>query len=225
MVDELQRLECTVEAPSESCWMWLYDAEAESLKFASSGYEDVPEDRRPILLGRIRFPTQYGMTLEVNSIVRAIAGARFFAGRLGKDVVATRCRVVNRCFSADEGRLEKLMATLDRDVTVIDPREGEAALNNAFKDVRSPEDLERAAAEHFARKIRDKEDVPLVEDFPLVPEEETPDFQHLATALELRFIRAVEHWNGNTNLTLTSIILAAVEGRLIIGAEGSGTTN
>jgi hypothetical protein len=51
----------------------------------------------------------------------------------------------------------------------------------------------------------------MVEDFPLAPEEETPEFQHLATGLQFRFVRAVEHWRGNTHLTLTAIIVRTVE--------------
>jgi hypothetical protein len=51
----------------------------------------------------------------------------------------------------------------------------------------------------------------MVEDFPLDPEAETPDFQHLATTLRLRFARAVEHWRGNTHLTLAAIILRMVQ--------------
>ncbi len=51
----------------------------------------------------------------------------------------------------------------------------------------------------------------MVEDFPLAPEEETPEFQHLATTLQFRFVRAVEHWRGNTHLTLTAIIVRTVE--------------
>jgi hypothetical protein len=161
------------------------------------------------------------MTLETNSIERAIAGARFFARRLGVDVVATRCRLVNRCFAADEGQPNKLMATLDRDVTVIDPREAEAALSSEFKGGRSPKNAERAMVEFLNRKIENKEDVPLVEDFPLAPEEETPEFQHLATMLELRLIRAMEHWRGNTHLTLTSIIVRAVEQGMFAGPGSS----
>ena len=51
----------------------------------------------------------------------------------------------------------------------------------------------------------------MVEDFSLVPEEETADFQQLANTLQFRFIRAVEHWRGNTHLTLTAIILKTLE--------------
>ncbi len=211
VVRKLKKLECTVEAPPECCWQWFYHAEAASLQFAAGGYDDVPKDRRPIVLGRIRFPKVSSMTLETNSIERAIAGARFFAPRLGPDVVAMRCRVVNRCFAADEGQLDKLMATLDRDVTVIDPREAEAALRREVKGVRSPQNAERAAAEFLEKRLKSKEDVPMVEDFPLAPEEETPEFQHLANTLQFRFVRAVEHWRGNTHLTLTAIIVRTVE--------------
>jgi hypothetical protein len=52
-----------------------------------------------------------------------------------------RCRVVNRCFAADEGQPAELMRTLDQSVTVIDPREAEAAFSRDFKTVRTMEDL------------------------------------------------------------------------------------
>jgi hypothetical protein len=44
-----------------------------------------------------------------------------------------RVRVVNQCVAADEGPPDKLMATLDQDVTVIDPREAEAAIRREFQ--------------------------------------------------------------------------------------------
>lgn len=208
---KLRGLGCAVEVPHERAWQWLFDAEAASLRFAAGGYEDVPEDRRPIVLGRIRFPKPGGMTLQTNSIERAIAGARFFAPRLGPEVVALRVRVVNRCFAADEGALDKLVATLDQDVTVIDPREAEAALGREFEGVRSQRDAERAAEEFLERSTRSEDDVPMVEDLPLHPEEETPDFQDLATTLQFRFVRAFEHWRGNTHLTLAAIIRRTIE--------------
>lgn len=131
------------------------------------------------------------MTLETNSFERAIEGARFFGPRLGPEVTALRCRVVNRCFAADEGPPDTLMATLDHGVVVIDPRIGEAVAERILAGVRSMEDLERAAASSLAQRLASKQDVPMVEDFPLASGEETPDFQHLATTLRLRFARAV----------------------------------
>ena len=216
VVRGLRRLACMAEDPGEGCWQWLFHAEAASLRFGA-GYEDVPEERRPIILGRIRFPESGGMTLQTNSIPRAIEGARFLGPRLGPRVIATRLRLVNRCFAADEGAPDELMKGLDRDVTVIDPRWAEADLKEALVGARSTEDVERAAANLLERKLASGEEVPEVEDFPLAPEEETPDFRELATTLQFRLVRAVEHWRGNTHLTLAAIIrntvLKATPGR------------
>lgn len=108
VTESLRSLSCVVEVPDERCWQWHYDAEAASLPIAA-GYDAVPPERRPIVLGRIRFPKSGGMTMQTNSIDRAVAAARFFGPRLGTEVVAMRCRVVNRCFAADEGQPDELM--------------------------------------------------------------------------------------------------------------------
>jgi hypothetical protein len=210
VANKLRAMKCMLEVPPERCWQWLFQGEAAALRFPG-GYDAVPKEKRPILLGRIRFPKNDGMILQTNSIPRAIEGARFFGPRLGPEVIAMRCRVVNRCFAADEGKLDELMKTLDRDVTVIEPREAEAAVNREFAGVRTRQDAERAAAEFMERRLRSKEDVPLVEDFPLAPEEETPEFSELATTLQLRGVRALEHWQGNTHLTLAAIIVRTVK--------------
>jgi hypothetical protein len=108
--------------------------------------------------------------------------------------------VVNRLFSAEEGRIEGLMKLLDQNVTVVDPREAEAAFGRELKDARTKEDVERVAAESFDRRLKRKEDVPEIEDFPLAPEEETPEFTHLMITLQLRLIRAMEHWSSRVFL-------------------------
>ena len=89
-------------------------------------------------------------------------------------------------------KLEKKLRRDEARVVVVDPRIGEAAAERMFAGVRSIKDFERAAAASLEQQLESKEDVPMVEDFPLAPEEETPDFQHLATTLRLRFARAVE---------------------------------
>ncbi len=218
VIEKLRTLTCMVEVPHERCWQWLYDAEAASLRFAAGGYDDVPRERRPTVLGRIRFPRPGGMTLQTNSIERAIAAARFFSPRLGPDAVVMRLREVNRFFAADEGQPDALMALLDQDVSVIDPREAEAALRREFQGVRSPQDAERARAAFLERSV--KEDVPMVEDFPLAPEEETPDFRDLANTLQFRFVRAFEHWRGNTHLTLAAIIMRTVTENMRARSDG-----
>jgi len=114
--------------------------------------------------------------------------------------------VVNRCFAANEGDRSVLMKTLDKDVTVIDLRKAEEEFKRNFDGVRTVEDYNRAAHVSMERKLKNREDVPMVEDFPLAPEEETPEFRDLTITLQLRGIRALEHWNRNTHLTLAAII-------------------
>ena len=70
----LKGLACVVEAPAERCLHWLFEAEAAALPIGA-GYDAVPEERRPIVLGRIRFPANGGMTIQTNSANRAIAAA------------------------------------------------------------------------------------------------------------------------------------------------------
>jgi hypothetical protein len=151
------------------------------------------------------------MVLQTNSFSRTIEGAKFFGPRFGPEVIAIRCRVVNRYFAGDEGDLSVLTRTLDKDVTVIDPREAEEEFKRDFDGVRTAEDFNRAANVSMERKLKNREDVPMVEDFPLAHEEETPDFRDLTITLQLRSIRALEHWNGNTHLTLAAIIMRMVK--------------
>ena len=128
MTKKLRGLRCMLEVAAERCWQWLFHGEAASIRFPRGGYEDVPEERRPVILGRIRFPPGGGMTLETNSIPRAVAGARFFGARLGPHVKAVRCRVINRYFSSEDGRPESLLKMLDQDVTVLDPAKTERGM-------------------------------------------------------------------------------------------------
>jgi hypothetical protein len=79
---KLQSLRCMIEVPHEQCWQWQYKAEAASLRFPGS-YDDVPKEKRPIVLGWFRFPEDGRMVLQINSIARAIEGARFFGPHFG----------------------------------------------------------------------------------------------------------------------------------------------
>lgn len=79
----------------------------------------------------------------------------------------------------------------------------------ATPGTRTREEKERALAAHAAERRR--RDVPLVEDFPLCPEEETPELRDLKMTLQLRSMRAYEHWRGNTHLTLADVIYGLVE--------------
>jgi hypothetical protein len=167
---KLRRIACVQEVPTMDCWEWLFANETAGLRFPGT-YQDVPETMRPIILGRIRFPRATAMTLQTNSFPRALEGARFFGARLGNLAVALRIRVINRCFAADEGDIQNLASMLDRDVVVGDPREAELVVERLVQ--KAPSKAE--ALRRFIQGDFPGEDVPLVEDLPLYPEEETPD--------------------------------------------------
>jgi len=205
LMAKLQALDCMNVDPTRNFLEWLFDHEAASLRFPGT-FEDVPVSKRPIVLGRLQFPRKTAMTLQTNSFSRAIEGARFFGARLGPSAVALRVRLVNRCFAANEGGITELAKTLDQDVVVVDPREGEMVLERVFKTLKTKEGMLK-----FFKESQIGEDVPLVEDLQLNPEEETPAFDTLATMLNLRSIRAWEHWKGNTEVTLGSVIRKATE--------------
>ena len=140
-------------------------------------------------------------------------GGKFFGPLFGARVVARRARVINRFFEGTElaGGLEQLDRHLDQNVTVIDPRVAEQKMEQYLAGAKTPEEARSALERYYEDKRRERRDVPLVEDFPLAPEEETPDFMHLGMTLRLRGFRAYEHWNGNTNLILQDIIYRLAE--------------
>ncbi|WP_438040152.1 hypothetical protein [Sorangium sp. So ce128] len=208
----LSQLRCTREGHERGCWVWFYTAEAEALTFGRP-HAELPAEVHSVVIGTLRFPKKGGMIVEVRSFERAIAAARFFGPFLGSGAVLRRARVINRFFEGAEmqGDLEQLHRHLDQNITVIDPRVTEERMEQYLAGAKTPAEARRALDRYHEDRRRERHDVPLVEDFPLAPEEETPDFMHLAMTLQLRSIRAYEHWNGNTHLTLTEVIHKLVE--------------
>jgi hypothetical protein len=125
--------------------------------------------------------------------------------------VLARVRVINRWFKVEEAAngLDRLDKLLDANVVRIDPKEVEDALVKAMAGAKTRE--EKLAAFSAQTEKLSRKDVPLVEDFPLVPEEETPEFHDLTLTLRFRATRAFEHWKGNTGITLGDVIRRAVE--------------
>jgi hypothetical protein len=208
----LSQLRCMGEDREGGRWVWLYTAEAKPLTF-SRPYAELPAEVHPVVIGAFRFPKKRGMTLEVRSFDRAIAAAKFFGSIFGPRVVARRARVLNRWFDAKElvGGPEQLDRHLDQNVTEIDPRVTEEKMEQHLAGAKTQEEKRRALEQYYEDKRLERRDVPLVEDFPLAPEEETPDFMDLAMTLRLRSLRAYEHWNGNTKLILQDIIYRLAE--------------
>lgn len=191
------QLEC-MEERENGQWRWYFVAEAEDLELGAYSQERL-EDDEAVAIGFIRFPKKSTMIIEVRSVLRAIAAAKFFGPILGPKVVARRARIVNRYFDGSEltGNVAELDKHLDQNVTVVDPRVAEAKLDEYLAEAKTADQAKRAYERYYEERRQERRDVPLVEDFPLAPREETLDFKHLTITLELRMFRAHEHWNGN----------------------------
>ena len=163
-----------------------------------------------LILGHVSLHKKRGsetMRLECRSTKRILLGAHFFTKHIPNSV-PVNARVINRLFAHSEGSPEALLERLDQNVTVIDVeaniRRSEERWDAA--NIRTMADAERHAARDIEERIASRKDVPEVEDFPLAPEEETPDFYHLRTTFMLREMRAMRRWNGE-DVTLPEIIL------------------
>lgn len=190
-------LDC-MEERENGQWRWYFVAEAEDVKLGPYS-QDRLEDVESVVIGFVRFPKKSTMVIEVRSVLRAIAAAKFFGPILGPKVVARRARIVNRYFESNEspGNVAELDKHLDQNVTVVDPRVAEAKLDEYLAGAKTEAQAKRAYERYYEERRQERGDVPLVEDFPLAPREETPDFKHLTMMLQLRVFRAHEHWNGN----------------------------
>ncbi len=213
----LAALRCMAQEPGGRVWEWLYQYEAAAITFGVP-YAEVPDEVQPLIIGRVKFPDPKRLVIEVRSIQRAIEAAKFFGPILGDRVVLRRARLINRWFAGSEasGGLDRLDRLLDANVVVIDPAKTEAELDRLMAKFSTKRE-KRAAGEAY-HEARRREDVPLVEDFPLAPEEETPEFRDLNMTLMFRAIHAWEHWRGNKDLTLGDIIHRTIEDGFAKGA-------
>ena len=209
-------LRCVVEEPDARSWLWLYQDEATAITFAKP-YAEIAPEMHPIHIGRFRIPEKDRLVMELRSFERAIEATKFFAPLLGPKSVLRRARVINRWFEGHEAANgpEVLDRVLDQNVVVKDPSKAEEAFERAMAGTRT--EAEKVAAFDRYAQERRKQDVPLVEDFPLNPEEETPEFRDLTMTLRLRQCRAAEHWKGNP-ITLADYIHRIVKQGVASGA-------
>lgn len=186
----LKRLRCLQNAGGEMTW--LYEREAKALRFEPQRM--APPPGPPTVIGRFRFSAPTVLTLQLRSLPRARAAVPFFAPVLGAQVRLSRVRIVNRFFEHNEVSkgLSVLDAELDHNVTVCDA----PMMNGATNELQ----MTRAF------------DVPPVEDSP-VPWDDSHDFVFLRSALDLRVLRALEHFDGGSR-TLGQIELEDVQPRI-----------
>ena len=79
------RLDCMDYDETTDRWVWLYQDETKSLKFAKP-YKAIPIEKRPIVLGSIFSRVDHEMYIDVGSIDRAIKAITFFNRHLTRPV-------------------------------------------------------------------------------------------------------------------------------------------
>ena len=202
-VQRLRRLRCVEDDPkTRTMTIWL-DDEARALEL------DTPEPHveafgQRVILGTIRFPKKK-MVVQVRSVRRAIEIAKMLRPVLGERAGLVRVRIVNRLFAAEEltGELDELDQALDQNVTVVRWQDREREQEEALAGATTPEELERAYARY--QEQRRRRPVPLVEDFPHHPEDETEAMTDLTGKLSVRFMCALRRWNGE-DVTIVQVI-------------------
>jgi hypothetical protein len=199
----LRDLECVVPV-GDARWVWHYEDEAADIGL-SKRPDDLADVARPLILGDIRLAPKREVVVGVNSVDRAVGAARFFGPLFGPDVVLHRARILNRLVAATEVGLglDGIAGLLDEGAVETDPAEEYLGMVSAYARV-EPLGIDAAQLDRLLGE-RLRQDVPLVEDLPLEPEMETPDFLHLAMKLRMRGLRAFEHWKGNTGVRLADL--------------------
>jgi hypothetical protein len=202
-----QDLRCVRPDPARRRWVWLFEEEVQHLPFVVR-HQALPERVHPVVLGSLRFPDKRQLVLHTLSFDRAIYGVRFLAPRLARAAGLARARVLNRWVDdADPQDSDALDALLDHDATIIDPEAVARAIEAAVDKAGARGDPGKAL--EVMQAFDRLHDVPMVEDFPLYPEEETWDYADLAATLHLRSVRAARHWEGQTDVSLADIIREA----------------
>ncbi len=193
-----QKLRCMAFDREQERWCWHFDAEARHLKFQP--FPKMPEGGLTIL-GAFRIRPQGTADLSVRSIERAIEGILFFDKHVPRDVAQlTNLSVVNRLFSVE-----------DAELTPEDIFDNTAAQRpSAFELATMPKDeMKKLSREEIGRylenvRVESSRPFPEVELFPAHFYED--GISRLEMSLRLRQNLAYEHFQGNTQVTLTDLI-------------------
>jgi hypothetical protein len=197
----LRELECVDFDEGRNRWVWLFDAEARSLKFKHS-WEDV-SNKGPVVLGSLYVHGTGAAELYVRSIARALMAMTFFDEYVPRAVMEiTDMDVASRLFSADERDLtpETLFAASD-----IDLQKQVEGLKALLAD---PEQMWAEFSRHVSRVARKK--LPELERLPTYFYED--GIKLLTQVLRLRQHLAMEHWMGNHDLTMYDLIREGTTG-------------
>jgi len=209
----LAQLQCVQDDAREARRVFLWAAEARSLRF-NVRYEEVPAHLHPVILATLRSREPGRLTLDTRSPKRLVAVMSFLAQHLPRGAVRPEEAIMlNRLVTAAEGRevTRTLDAWLDGDARMMEGA-GEGfrpMLKTALEAKGGP----LARAEAVMRKIEDqaRQPLPSLERIPMNEDDHNGDFSALSMGLTLRSVLAVEHFKGNTHLTLLDLTERALQ--------------
>jgi hypothetical protein len=201
-------LRCVQFDLDKEAWVWLFQSEAKKLKFATP-YNKIPKHRRPIVLGEFHFTQDDVMWLDVRSHERATKAIVFFDRRIPRSAAqVTHAAIVNRFFGVSTATLPPLNTLFD-EAKIID-KNPEDILQAAAQFGTIPDVRERIDKVFAFMDQKSREPLPEVEKFPVHFYED--GIQSFETALRMRQIVALEHWQGNTSFTFGDMIQKIIPG-------------
>ena len=201
------KLRCVYFEPVLKRWRWLYEHEAKKLRFERS-YSKIPKEVKPIVMGDFYWRGDQELLLEVRSFDRAIKAIEFFEKRINPRAAhATKLRVVNRFFAAEEPNYEQLLEPpYDHffDGDEVDLPEPLKLLEEA-QEVSESQSAQEAQLKYLEAKFKEK--TPEIEEIPLDFYRETGlGWNGLEMALTLRRIEASQHFEGNESFSQYDLI-------------------
>ena len=217
------KLRCVYFEPVLKRWRWLYEHEAKKLRFERS-YSKIPKEVKPIVMGDFYWRGDQELLLEVRSFDRALKAIEFFEKRINPRAAhATKLRVVNRFFAAEEPNYEQLLEPpYDHffDGDEVDIPEPLKLLEEA-QEVSESQSAQEAQLKYLEAKFKEK--TPEIEEIPLDFYRETGlGWNGLEMALSLRRIEASQHFEGNESFSQYDLIEMMTDSlEEIIQSEGT----
>ena len=213
-----EKLRCVYFETPFRRWRWIYEYEAQKLRFERS-YSKIDKEVKPVVIGEFFWRGDSELLLEVRSFDRAIKALEFFAKRINPRVAqAKKLRVVNRFFAAQEPKIEQLLKSpYDR---FFDGDEVEFQLNQQQLQVEQFHNLEQENPEALFESLeaKMKQKIPEIEEIPLdYNQEKELNWSRLQMTLIFRQIEAQHRFAGNEKFSQYEIVqeLSEIFGAII----------
>ncbi|MDA1018016.1 MAG: SEC-C metal-binding domain-containing protein [Planctomycetota bacterium] len=194
------KLDCMDWDESGKRWTWLFDAETKSLEFEIS-YNELVRERGPVVIGEFYFSKGHGL-FDLRSTERAIHAVDFMQWHIPERVAKpTELDIANFLTPATGN-----VSLKPRDVFDRQPAE---RVRNPLAELSQGELQSMSIAERHVLVSEAVEwyqgrQLPRIENIALRVEE--PVKPQLLAVFPLRQHLAIEHWRGNTSLTMDDLV-------------------